>query len=148
MRFTTTIDAEGKTILGFRIPAEVIESLGKGKRPPVLVTINGYTYRNTVAVYGGEYLIGVSAEHRGPANVKAGDVVEVDLALDTAPRVIEVPEDFAAALAADPDATAAFEALSYSNKSGYTIPIRDAKTAETRQRRIDKAIERLRESRT
>jgi Bacteriocin-protection, YdeI or OmpD-Associated/Domain of unknown function (DUF1905) len=147
MRFTTTIDAEGKSILGFKIPAEVIESLGKGKRPPVLVTINGYTYRNTVAVYGGVYMVGVSAEHRGPANVKGGDVVEVDLELDTAPRVIEVPEDFAAALADDPLASAAFEALSYSNKSGYTLPIRDAKTPETRQRRIDKAVERLRESR-
>lgn len=148
MRFTTTVDSAGKTALGFKIPADVVESLGKGKRPPVLVTINGYTYRNTVAVYGGVYMVGVSAEHRGPANVKAGDVIEVDLELDTAPRVIEVPEDFAAALASDAPAGAAFEALSYSNKSGFTIPIRDAKTPETRQRRIDKAIERLREGRS
>ena len=76
----------GKTALGFEVPPEVVDSLGAGKRPPVLVTINGYTYRNTVAVYGGVYMIGVSAENRAQAKVTGGDEADVDLELDTAPR--------------------------------------------------------------
>src|SRR3954462_1885009 len=86
MQFRTTLDAAGKNAAGFRVPAEVVASLGKGKRPPLLVTINGYTYRNTVAVYGDEYLIGVAMEHRAPAGVTPGDVIDVTLELDTAPR--------------------------------------------------------------
>jgi bacteriocin resistance YdeI/OmpD-like protein/uncharacterized protein DUF1905 len=143
MRFTTTLDAAGKNAAGFRVPRDVVESLGKGKRPPVVVTINGYSYRNTVAVYGDEFLIGVAQEHRAPAGVKPGDVIEVDLELDTAPREVDVPADFAAALEAAPDAKRAFEALSYSNKRRYTLSIDGAKSAETRQRRIDKSVAEL-----
>jgi Bacteriocin-protection, YdeI or OmpD-Associated/Domain of unknown function (DUF1905) len=148
MRFTTTLELAGKTATGFRVPPFVVEALGKGKRPPVVVTINGYSYRNTVAVYGDEYLIGVAAEHRAGAGVKAGDVVEVDLELDTAPREIEVPPDFAAALEADREAKRFFDGLSYSNKRRLTLSIEDAKTPETRQRRIEKSITQLREGRT
>jgi Bacteriocin-protection, YdeI or OmpD-Associated/Domain of unknown function (DUF1905) len=148
MRFTTTLDSAGKTAAGFRVPREVVEALGKGKRPPVIVTINGYSYRNTVAVYGDEYLIGVAAEHRGPAGVTPGDLMEVHLELDTAPREVEVPSDFAEALDAAPDAKSAFESLSYSNKRRFTLSIEDAKTAETRQRRIEKSVAQLREGRT
>jgi hypothetical protein len=147
MRFTTTLELAGKTATGFRVPASVVEALGKGKRPPVIVTINGYSYRNTVAVYGDEYMIGVAAEHRAPAGVKAGDVVEVDLELDTAPREIEVPPDFAAALDKDREAKRFFDGLSYSNKRRLTLSIDDAKTTETRQRRIEKSIGQLREGR-
>jgi hypothetical protein len=148
MRFTTTLELAGKTATGFRVPPSVVEALGKGKRPPVIVTINGYSYRNTVAVYGDEYLIGVAAEHRAAAGVKAGDVVDVDLELDTAPREIEVPPDFAAALEADSEAKRFFDGLSYSNKRRFTLSIEDAKTPETRQRRIEKSITQLREGRT
>lgn len=148
MRFTTTLELAGKTATGFRVPPAVVEALGKGKRPPVIVTINGYSYRNTVAVYGDEYLIGVAAEHRAAAGVKAGDDVEVDLELDTAPREIEVPPDFAAALDADRDAKQFFEGLSYSNKRRLTLSIDGAKTAETRQRRIEKAVSQLHQGRT
>jgi hypothetical protein len=144
MRFTTTILGAGKTALGIKIPPEVVESLGAGKRPPILVTINGYTYRNTVAVYGGEYLVGVSATNRQGAGVKADDVVEVDIELDTAPREIDVPPDLAEALAAEPAARATFEKLSYSNKSWHTLQVEGAKSDETRQRRIAKSIEALR----
>jgi hypothetical protein len=126
----------------------VVEALGKGKRPPVVVTINGYSYRNTVAVYGDEFLIGVAMEHRGPAGVQPGDVIEVDLELDTAPREVDVPADFAAALRSDPVAERAFDALSYSNKRRFTLAIEDAKTPETRQRRIDKSVAQLREGST
>ena len=148
MRFKTILELAGKTATGFRVPATVVESLGKGKRPPVVVTINGYTYRNTVAVYGDEYLIGVAAEHREGAGVKAGDELDVDLELDTAPREIEVPADFAAALARDPEADRFFETLSYSNKRRFTESIAGAKTPETRQRRIEKSVSQLHDGRT
>jgi hypothetical protein len=147
VRFKTTLDSAGKNAAGFRVPREVVEALGKGKRPPVVVTINGYSYRNTVAVYGDEFLIGVAQEHRAPAGVKPGDDIEVDLVLDTAPREVEVPTDFAAALDAVPEAKAYFEGLSYSNKRRYTLSIEEAKSEETRQRRIEKSVSQLREGR-
>jgi hypothetical protein len=147
MRFTTTLELSGKTATGFRVPPSVVEALGKGKRPPVIVTINGYSYRNTVAVYGDEYLIGVAAEHRAAAGVKAGDEVAVDLELDTAPREIEVPPDLAAALDRDHEAKQFFESLSYSNRRRLTLAIDDAKTPETRQRRIEKTVSQLHQGR-
>jgi bacteriocin resistance YdeI/OmpD-like protein/uncharacterized protein DUF1905 len=148
MRFKTTLELAGKTATGFRVPPDVVAALGKGKRPPVVVTINGYSYRNTVAVYGDEYLIGVAAEHRAAAGVKAGDELDVDLELDTAPREVDVPVDFAAALQAAPDAERFFDSLSYSNKRRITLSIEDAKSPETRQRRIATSIERLSAGRT
>jgi hypothetical protein len=147
MRFRTTLLQNDKTATGFRVPDDVVEALGKGKRPPVRVTINGYTYRSTVAVYGGEYLLGVSAENRAGAGVKGGDEIEVDLELDTAPREVSVPADFAAALDAEPKAKHTFDRLSYSNKSWHVLQIEGAKSDETRQRRIVKSVEALREGR-
>jgi len=133
--------------MGFEVPAAVVDGLGAGKRPPVRVTINGYTYRNTVAVLGGRYMIGVSSEHRGPAGVEGGDTVDVDLELDTAPRVIDVPPDLAAALDANPAALAKFESLSYSNKSWHVLQATGTKNPETRARRIEKSVEALAEGR-
>lgn len=146
-RFRTTILATGPSTLGFRIPPEVVESLGAGKRPPVTVTINGYTYRNTVAVMDGGFMIGISSAHRGPAGVSGGDEVEIELALDTAPRVVEVPPDLAAALEAEPVASATFDRLSYSNKSWHVLQVEGAKTQATRERRIAKSVEALRAGR-
>ena len=145
--FRATIELRGKTACGISVPPEVVEALGHGKRPPVTVTIRGYTYRSTVAAYTGEFLIGVSAENRAAAGVAAGDVVDVELDLDTAPRVLEVPADLDAALDADPVARAFFDGLSYSNRSRFTLSVADAKTPETRQRRIDKAVALLHEGR-
>ena len=85
MRFHTTILQADKNATGIQIPAEVVESLGAGKRPPVRITINGYTYRNTVAVMGGVFMVGVSAEHRKGAGVAGGDEVAVEIELDTEP---------------------------------------------------------------
>ena len=147
MRFRTTLLQGDKTATGIRIPDEIVEALGRGKRPPVTVTINGYTYRNSVAVMDGVFMVGVSAEHRAGAGVKGGDEVDVDIELDTAPRVIEVPDDFASALDAEPAARQTFDALSYSNKRWHTLQIEGAKTVETRQRRIAKSVEMLREGR-
>jgi len=147
MRFRTTLLLAGKTATGIRIPNEVVEALGAGKRPPVLVTINGYKYRNTVAVYGDEYLVGVSAEHRAGANVKAGDELDVDIELDTLPRTVEVPADLNEALDAEPDLRRRFDGLSYTNRNAIVTQVVGAKSDETRQRRITKAIEALRQGR-
>jgi hypothetical protein len=146
MKFRTTLELAGKTATGFRVPADVVAALGRGKRPPVRVTINGYTYRNTVAVYGDEYLIGVSAENRANAGVAAGDEVDVDLELDDQPREVVVPPDLAAALDGNAVARRMFDTLSYSNKQAHVLSVEGAKTAETRQRRVDKAIAHLTEA--
>jgi hypothetical protein len=143
--FRTTILGTGKTTAGIEVPEAAVEALGAGKRPPVVVTINGYTYRNTVAVMSGTYMIGVSNEHRATSGLAAGDEVDVELVLDTAPRTVELPADFAAALAAEPAARATFDALSNSNKGYHVSLIEGAKTDETRQRRIEKSVATLRE---
>jgi len=147
MRFRTTILQAGKTAAGIEVPAEVVDALGGGRHPKVRVTIGGYTYRSSVAVMSGTYMVGVSAENRAGAKVQGGDEVEVDLELDTAPREVTVPADFTAALAAEPDAQRTFDGLSYSNKSWHVYQINGAKSDETRQRRIAKSIEALREGR-
>ncbi len=147
MRFSTTLLQSGKTATGIRVPDEVVEALGSGKRPAVTVTINGYTYRNTIAVMDGEYMVGVSAEHRAGAGVAGGDLIDVQIELDTAPREVTVPADFGAALDAEPDARRTFERLSYSNKSWHVLQVVGAKTDETRQRRIAKSVDALREGR-
>jgi hypothetical protein len=147
MRFRTTLIQTDRTATGFRVPDDVVASLGAGRRPKVLVTINGYTYRNSVAVMGGESWIGVSAEHRAGAGVQGGDELDIDLELDTAPREVTVPPDFAAALDTEPAARQTFDSLSYSNRSWHVLSIDGAKTDETRQRRIAKSVAALKEGR-
>ena len=126
--FKAELFLAGKTATGFRVPVEVVESFGVGKKIPVKVKINDYTYRNTVAVYNGEFMLGVSAEHRVGAKVNSGDIMEVTLELDTEPRVVEVPLDVQKALNKNTVAKKNFEVLSYSNKQGYVRPIKGAKT--------------------
>jgi bacteriocin resistance YdeI/OmpD-like protein/uncharacterized protein DUF1905 len=145
VRFRTTILQAGKTATGIRIPDEVVEALGSGKRPAIRVTIRGFTYRSTVAVVSGAYMVGVSAENREGAGVKGGDEVDVDIELDTAPREVTLPADFAKALDAEPKARQTFDKLSYSNKSAHVLSVEGAKTNETRQRRIAKSVSTLRE---
>jgi bacteriocin resistance YdeI/OmpD-like protein/uncharacterized protein DUF1905 len=147
MRFHTTILQGDKTATGIRIPDEIVEALGAGKRPAIRVTIHGFTYRSTVAVMGGAFMVGVSADNRAGAGVKGGDEVDVDIELDTAPREVTVPPDFAAALDAEPDARRTFESLSNSNKGWHVASIEGAKTDETRQRRIAKSVDALRDGR-
>jgi hypothetical protein len=115
MKFTTTIMGSGNKA-GIEVPEDVIPSLGAGKRPPVVVTINGKSYRSSVAVMGGQNLIGVSTANREFTGVSAGDTVEVDVELDTQPRIVEVPDDLAAALAAEPEAQAFYATLNYSSQ--------------------------------
>lgn len=147
MRFHTTILQSGKTATGIHVPDEIVEALGAGRRPPVKITINGFTYRSTVAVMSGIYMVGVSAENRAAAGVAGGDEVDVAIELDTAPRDVEVPSDLAAALDAEPAARRTFDGLSYSNKSWHTLQVSGAKTDETRQRRIARSVEILKEGR-
>jgi hypothetical protein len=140
LKFKTMVELGGKTATGMQVPEEVVMSLGTTKRPPVKVTINGYTYRSTVAVMGGRYMLPVSEEVRRNAGVAAGDEVEVDIELDTEPRQVTVPPDFAQALESEQQAKEFFEKLSYSNKRRIILQIEQAKAAETRQRRLDKAV--------
>lgn len=147
MRFRTTILRAGKTATGIRVPDEVVEALGTGKRPPVRVTINGFTYRSTVAVMGGTFLVGLSAENRAGAGVAGGDDVEVDIELDSAPRELTVPADLAEALDREPAARRFFDGLSYSKRQWHMLSVEGAKTDETRQRRIAKSVEMLRAGR-
>jgi hypothetical protein len=144
LRFRAVLEQSGRTATGMEVPAEVVSTLGAGKRPAVRVTINGHTYRSSVASMGGRFMLGVSAENRTAAGVSAGDVLDVEVALDTEPREVTVPADLATALAADPVARAAFEALSYSAKQRYVLPIEQAKAPETRARRVAKTVESLR----
>ena len=142
-RFDTTLAGSGgKT--GIVVPAEAIEELGAGSRPPVHVELDGHAYRSTVAVMGGQHMIGVSAAVRAATGLSAGDPVRVRLTVADTPREVDVPADLAAALAADPPAGAFFAALSNSLQRYHVDQVEGAKTAQTRQRRIDKAVELFR----
>lgn len=145
MRFRAIIQLNGKSATGIQVPEDVLSALGAGKRPPISVTINGYTYRTSVGSMGGVPMIPVSAEVRQRAGVAAGAELDVDIELDTQPREVSVPEDFADALAAAPDAKRFFENLSYSEKRRLVTPIEDAKTPDTRIRRISTTITKLQE---
>ncbi len=146
MRFRTKVLAAGKTAAGIEVPPKVVQGLSSSKVPRVRVTINGgYTYRSAVAVMGGKFMIGVSNENRKNAGVAAGDTVDVDLELDTEPRELALPDDFAKALGKDAKAKKVFEGLSNSKKQRLVLPVANGKTPETRQRNIDKAMAALRE---
>ena len=147
MKFRATIELAGKTATGIEVPAAVVAKLGSSKKPAVSVTIKGYTYRSTVASMGGRFMLPISAQVREGAGVAAGQKVDVEVELDTAPREVTVPADFARALSRDATAKRFFEGLSFSNKQRIVIAIEDAKTPETRERRIAKSVGSLREGR-
>jgi hypothetical protein len=144
MRFRTKILPAGKTAAGIEVPAKVVAALGSSKRPPVRATINGFTYRSTVAVMGGKFMLGVSNEVRKSAGVAAGDTVDIGLELDAEAREVPIPADFAAALSRDAKAKKFFEGLSYSKKLRLVIPI-DVKAPDVRKQRIAVTIAKLRE---
>lgn len=144
--FRATIMTAGKTATGIVVPPRVVDALGAGKRAPVQVTLNGHTYRSTIAVMGGQFLIPVSAEVRAAARVAGGDTLDVDVALDTAPRTVAVPADLSKALARDAKARRRFEALSYTHRKEMARSLEDAKAPETRARRLAKALAALRGS--
>jgi hypothetical protein len=143
MRFTTTVRSGGGTTTGIHVPPDVVDALGAGKRPPVTVAIESYRYRGSIASRGGEYLISLSREHREGAGVQPGDEIEVDVELDREPREVAVPSDLAEALEAAPAAAGAFRSLAYSHQLQHVLSVEDAKTEETRRRRIRKVLEAL-----
>ena len=128
---------------GIEVPPEVVEALGAGRKPPVVVTVNGYEYRSTVAVMGGRFLIPFSSDKRAATGIGGGDAITVELEVDTAPRTVELPDDFAAALDAAPGAREAYERLAPSHKKAHVTAIEEAKAADTRRRRIDAAVAKL-----
>ncbi|TGB38194.1 YdeI/OmpD-associated family protein [Mycolicibacterium peregrinum] len=139
MKFSTEMLQMGNNT-GIEVPAHVVEALGAGKRPAVVVDVSGYRYRSTIAPMGGKFLIPFSAERRAESGIAGGDAVEVELTVDTEPRTVEVPDDLRAALAGSADASNAWERLSYSRQKAHVASVQGAKAAETRARRIAKVI--------
>jgi len=140
--YITSVWVEGNNT-GLVVPAEVIAALGSSKRPPVVVSLAGYSYRSTVAVMDGMFMIPLSKANREAAGVKGGDQVEVTLELDQAPRTVDLPEDLAAALETKPGARAAFDTLAPSMRKEFVRQVESAKAAETRARRIAAIVEKL-----
>lgn len=147
MRFRTVLLSGGKTATGIRVPPDVLEALGAGKRPAVRASLNGHVYRSTLGSMAGHVMLPVSAENRAAAGLSAGDEVDVELEVDTAPRVLEVPDDLRAAIDADPAVAAFWDAQSYSNRRRHVLAVEGAKAADTRARRIATAVEKCREGR-
>jgi hypothetical protein len=144
MQFTTTVLQARKTATGLPVPSDVVDALGAGRRPPVVVTLNGaYTYRSSIGVMNEQSLVPLSAEHRAASGLAAGDTVEVTIEVDTLPRVVDLPEDLASALQ-EAGVRAAFDTLSNSRQRALADPVVQAKSPETRARRIAKAVESLR----
>jgi len=141
--FKTTIITAGKTKTGIIIPDAIIEGLGAGRKPPVKVTLNGYTYRSTVAVMGGKYAVGINSVVRAESGVKGGETLDVTIELDTEERKVVVPDALRKALDENPVAKQFFESLSYSRQRVHAESIGSAKTPETLQRRIAKSISAL-----
>ena len=147
MKFRSTVELGGKTATGIQVPEDVVEALAAGKRPAVTVQVGAHRYRTTVAPRAGRFYIPLSAENREAAGVQAGDDVEVEIDVDTEPRVMEAPDDLAQALALDDRAREFFDTLSYSHRRAYVDWITSAKKPETRERRIGQAVEMLAEGR-
>ncbi|HEV7623828.1 MAG TPA: YdeI/OmpD-associated family protein [Amnibacterium sp.] len=139
--YTTTMALIGRNT-GIPVPDEVLERLGGGRRPAVDVAVNGYRYRGTVGAMGGRALISFSSDHRTRSGIAGGDALEVELALDTAPRDVAVPDDLASALG-DAGLTDAFARLAPSHRKAHVTAVEDAKTPETRARRIEKVVAAL-----
>jgi hypothetical protein len=143
MKFRTHVEPP-EPMRGLEIPPEVVEALGDGKRPRVVITINGHSWKSRVAIMRGRYLLGLSNANRQAAGVVTGDEVEVDVEFDAEPPVVAEPADFARALDADPVARAAYDRLAYSHKREHVRAIETAKRPETRLRRIEQAVAMLR----
>ena len=140
MKFRAKVIQAGKTATGIIVPDEIVSALGSSKRPAVKVTVNGYTYRSSIANMGGDFMVGISAYVREEAGVAGGDEIDVEIVLDTEPREVTVPPYLQAALDSDAQAKQFFESLSYSNKRRHILAIEAAKAAETRARRIEKSV--------
>jgi hypothetical protein len=146
MKFLAKVLPSGNAT-GVEVPERVIDAFGSGKRPKVVITINGHTWRSSVASMGGRFIVGISAANRAARRIAEGEVVEIDLKLDTEPRVVSEPPDLAKALNDDPAARAAFDRLPYGLKRRHVAGTEEAKAAEVRQRRIAKLVTTMRSDR-
>lgn len=147
MRFLGTVELGGKTATGIEVPDDIVSALGSGRRPAVTITIGGHSYRTTVAVMGGRFLVPLSAENRTAAGIAAGDRVEVDIELDTAVREVELPDDLVEALRDEAEARRFFDGLAFTHRKEWARWITEAKRPETRASRIEKMLGALREGR-
>lgn len=141
MKFTTTILEARPGVTGIEVPPEIIDKLGKGKKPAVSITLNGFTYECTVGSMGGRFMVPLSKERRAEAQVEAGESHEIHISLAAADRTVEVPDDLAKAL--DKGAREFFDSLPYSHRKEHVRAINEAKKPETRQRRIEKVVEQM-----
>jgi len=141
--FRTTILGLGNNT-GIVVPPGALDELGAGHNPAVRVTVNGHTYDSTPAVVGGRVLISLSKAHRTAAGLDADDEVEVEVTLDllTEPRVVEVPEPLASALARA-GLSNAFAALAPSRRKQACRQVDGAKGEDTRERRIHTILDSL-----
>jgi hypothetical protein len=139
--------SSGKNTAGFVVPDEFVVQLGGGRHPKVRVGLNGTEFRTSIASMGGRFLLGVSAERREAAGVTAGETYDVDIELDDEPRRLEVPEDLATALDAEPGARPFFDSLSFSKQQWHVLQVTGAKQPETRARRVAASVAMLAEGR-
>ncbi|MEU4621368.1 YdeI/OmpD-associated family protein [Actinoplanes sp. NPDC023801] len=144
MEYRGELVQTGGNTTGFRIPDALVAELGGGGRPKVVVRTGGFEFRSSIARMGGEYWLGVSAERRTAGGLEGGRTYDLEIALDDAPRTVEVPEDLAAALAAEPDVQAFWDRMSFSNQRWHADQLSSAKTGETRARRLAKSLDLLR----
>ncbi|MFW0793784.1 YdeI/OmpD-associated family protein [Gordonia sp. CPCC 205515] len=143
LRLTTVLEPRGPAAAVI-LTDEQVASFGAGKTLPVAVTVNGIRVQGRIARMGGENLIGFSKAARTTLGVAAGDTIEIEIALDDAPREVEIPPALAEALAAEPGAQAAFEKLSYTRRKEFARSVADAKKEETRTRRIEAVLAAVR----
>jgi len=142
-RFDAVVTAEGPGVF-VEVPAGVVEALGAGRRPAVVVEINGHRHRSTPAVYGGRSYLPLRKDVRQAAGIEAGQTVTVGLELDEQPRDVAVPDDLAAALREDPTVEAAFTALSFTHRREYVEWVESARRDDTRRRRVERTVRILR----
>ena len=143
MKFTSSVWANEDGNTGIIVPDHVIEELGGGKHPKVSLTVNGFTYRSSIAKMGDQFLIPVSKARRTEGNLEVDVPYEIDIELDTAPREVDLPDELAAHFETDSAAKATWDAMSYSNQLRLITPIHNAKKPDTRQRNVDKVIAQL-----
>jgi hypothetical protein len=144
MKLRLELVGHGGNTAGFELSDEVVEQLGGGRRPKVVVTVGAHTWRSSIANMGGTFMLGVSMANREAAGVSAGQTLQVEIELDTAARTVDVPDDLASELAADSSARAAWESWSFTRRKEAARSLTEAKKPETRARRLEKVLAELR----
>ncbi|MFN2445606.1 MAG: YdeI/OmpD-associated family protein [Vicinamibacterales bacterium] len=137
-RYTAKILSDG-SMCAIPVPFDPKEVFGK-IRAPVKVTVNGYTYRSTIAAMGGPPCIPLRKSHREAAGVEGGETIEVQLELDTEKRQATPPADLVKALKAVPNGWERWQHLSFTQQREHVEAVEGAKKPETRARRIENAV--------